>query len=329
MSRRSLAVVAGIALVGGFLGFAAARAASLRSSGAEVFTETHPSPQGGTPSQFPTVLAGITPPSSAEPSEIMAPGPDPAWMAQESILDFLFPIVPDDERLRQAFFSVLYRDRKAQNQLLDLLLELEDPEMLESAGEFLIWASAPDQLKRIGDAFTSDSHPGRRAALAAALGNSALDPIARPLVESILMGGDASLQAAALQRMSVGSLSADREFAGLLAPRIRDFLRIGDSAALRMAAAGALRGDPSKEAKQLLIDRMLNDPSPQVQERCAWSLPIDRETLELSWAAVKDDAKNPGVRRAAARLILNGADRRLLSLTPEQRESLQELTLSR
>lgn len=312
-----------------FAGFAMGRVASSPSPRRESSKGVVASPPVAAPVDTNPVAPLPAPPGAPEPFAAPAPPPDAVSKAQDSILDFLFPLISDEERLRQGFFSVIYRDHKAQDQLLELLLTYEDPEVVEAAGEFAIWARKPDQLQRIADAFSTTPSPERRAALGMALGNSALDPIARPHIESVLMGNNAGLQAAVLQRMSVGSMLKDPVLTERWGSRIREFLATADAVPLRVAAAGALRGDPSQEARRLLIDRMLHDPSPDVQERCAWTLPLDRETIDLSWAAVRDEVRTPGVRRAAARLILNAGDRRLITLTDEQRKTLQHLSLSR
>lgn len=319
----------------GFIGFAVGRRTALRpaekgsASPAAPRDVVAPPIGSGAPAHQPRV-------ESAPPGEPVVQGepaakpPAPPLSAKDRLFSLLLPHFSEDKK-HQALWSAVVGNPEMQRRVFDLLMASEERDLLEAGQDLLISIRDPGLLKDVMAAFGAETNPERRAMLAYALGGNVDSPDAKPLIDSILSGGDPRLMKQVLARLNVqGSGHAER---AEYIPQLRHLVMSGPTPDIRAGAARSLRGDRSEEGIKFLIDRMLTDENPEVQYQAMVALPVtfsgggaheEVQFRNLMLVAL-DESRPERMRRWAADRALMGTHRYKNLMTEDQRAIFQKL----
>ena len=327
------------ASLAGVVGFAVGRRSADRPRDARPAAPPAPAPSTPGPA-IPNALAPAPPaPAASTENPERAPAapktetPVPERVpARRRLIELLSSNLADD-KLFYAVRNAAMSDPALQKKIFEELMSTQDAEMLNLAKDCFYGIKDPGLMQQILDAFAAESWPERKAALAHVIGSNLDSESARTVLESILAGSDPMLLESALARTSVQGTERHGEFATRLTSRLRDLVTNGGTSAVRAAAARSLRGDRSQDGIAFLVDRMLNDPDPEVQMQAMIALPItyssggfDVATQVRPLLAIVFDEKRPEkMRRWAADRALMGSFQQKDLITDEQREILKKL----
>src|SRR5688572_27804264 len=206
-----IAVLTGLiaAVVAGVVGFGVGRRSTHRIE-ARPAAPSAPSPKPTAPAPAPAVSASTSSAPAATTETVdrgpaaskVEPAPAERVPARRRLLDLLLSNIADD-KLFYAVRTAAMSDPAIQKKVVEELLATQDPEMLAVAKDSLYGIKDPALLQQVLDAFTAETWPDRKAALAHVIGSNFDSEAARTVLESILSGSDAMLIESALARTSV------------------------------------------------------------------------------------------------------------------------------
>lgn len=242
------------------------------------------------------------------------------------------------EETRNTFlWNLLVGNKEAQAQLLEFLMSTADAATCEAGQDLLIGNHGPEFVRRLIEAFGSETHAGRRSMLAHALGGNARNPEARVLIEQILGEADAVAMRHVLTRLNMESFG-DRSDAGVrIEARLRDLVTSGPTAEIRRQSVMSLRGGSSEDQTRFLLNLVEGNPDPQVRRAAIRSLPVTfsthpplvNEQIAMLWGIVRNEGGDFGVRRTAAGVLQNSTGMGTIVATEADRELVKKLVESK
>ncbi|KAF0246355.1 MAG: hypothetical protein FD180_843 [Planctomycetota bacterium] len=322
-----------VALAAGLAGFFAGR--STRESRP---TEAKDAPRLENRVEDKTSQAAAPDPRSGSGGAPASPSkpPDPA-AAGTPVARLFAALIPKmgAKTVSRLLYSAALNDAELQHDVFKLLMESDDPALLEVAQDLLIRVLDPGLVKEVLAAYQTETLPARRLALAYVLGANWKDASARPVVMEILGGSDTALQARALTRPCLQNFDFNQQDIpeDLLAV-VRRLAVHGGNDEVRAKAARSMRGAQGEDDVRFLIGLMKRDPSPAVRVEAMNALPVNWTSEESlhdeqvrACVEVALDASSPmELRKDCADRAIQESYGRDELLTPVELARLKELS---
>ena len=256
----------------------------------------------------------------------------PAFSPRKRLIRRLLRDWPDEAR-HGFLWSLLVGYKDAQARLLEFLLASSDPAVWEAGQDLLIANHDPEFVRRLVEAFTTETRAGRRSMLAHALGGNARSAEARVMIEQILSGSDATTLRAVLPRLNMEGFG-DRTDAGLrIEARLRDLVSSGPTAEIRQKAVMSLRGGSSEDQTRFLLSVLEGNPDPQIRRAAIRSLPVTfsshppllDQQLDSLWAIARSESCEITVRRSAADVLRNSTGKGRVAATEADQALIKKI----